>query len=158
MHDETYIPKRRRRILAVSSGGGHWIELLRLRPAFEGHDVAYVTVRESYRSYIGDERLHVVNDATRWEKFGLLLCAWRLFWIIVRERPHVIISTGAAPGYLAFVIGKVLRRRTIWVDSISNVEKISDSAERLDRWADLILTQWPHLAKPDGPIYEGAIL
>ena len=32
-----------RRILAVSSGGGHWVELMRLRPAFEGHDVAFVT-------------------------------------------------------------------------------------------------------------------
>ena len=142
----------------MASGGGHWIELLRLRPAFEGHDVAYVTVRDSYRSYLDGERLHVVNDATRWDKFGLMRCACRILWIILRERPHIIISTGAAHGYFAFVFAKLLRRRTVWVDSISNAEKISDTAERIGRWADLVLTQWPDLARPDGPRYEGAIL
>jgi hypothetical protein len=43
--------RTRKKILAVSSGGGHWIELLRVRPAFEGADVVYVTVR---RDYAGD--------------------------------------------------------------------------------------------------------
>ena len=42
-----------KRILAVSSGGGHWIELLRIRPAFEGADVAFVTVQRNYRPDVG---------------------------------------------------------------------------------------------------------
>ena len=29
----------RPKILAIASGGGHWIQLLRLRPAFSGADV-----------------------------------------------------------------------------------------------------------------------
>ena len=36
------------RVLAVSSGGGHWVQLLRLRPAFAGLVVAYVCVRPEY--------------------------------------------------------------------------------------------------------------
>ena len=35
------------KILVVASGGGHWIQMLRLRPAFEGLDVAFVSVELS---------------------------------------------------------------------------------------------------------------
>ena len=39
---------KRPRVLALSSGGGHWVQLLRLRPAFEGSDVTYATVSRGY--------------------------------------------------------------------------------------------------------------
>ncbi len=40
--------ERRVRVLAVASGGGHWVQLLRLRPAWEGCDVAYATVHREF--------------------------------------------------------------------------------------------------------------
>ncbi len=147
-----------RRILAVASGGGHWVQLLRLLPAFDGHDVAFVTVSDAYRSEVSGRRFYAVNDATRWNKFGLLLLALRLLRIIRRERPEVIISTGAAPGYLALRLGRWYGARTVWIDSIANVEKLSLSGQRIGRHADLWLTQWPHLARPEGPHFAGAVL
>jgi len=36
------------KVLAISSGGGHWVQLLRLRPAFEGCAVTYACVRPAY--------------------------------------------------------------------------------------------------------------
>lgn len=147
-----------RRILAIASGGGHWVQLLRLRPAFEGHRVAFVTVRDSYRTDVGDVPFYTINDATRWDKVGLVKMALRLAWILVRERPHVIVSTGAAPGYFAIRFGKLLGARTVWIDSIANVEEISMAGRIVGRSADLWLTQWPHLAQPGGPHYEGAVL
>jgi hypothetical protein len=99
-----------------------------------------------------------VNDATRWNKFGLLVLLLRLLRILLRERPEVIISTGAAPGYLALRIGRWLGARTIWIDSIANVERLSMSGEKIGPHADLWLTQWPHLARRDGPHFVGAVL
>lgn len=145
-------------ILAVASGGGHWVQLLRLRPAFEGCRVAYVTVRGSYRTDVGDAPFYVVNDATRWDKVGLVRMALRLLWVLLRERPRVIVSTGAAPGYFAIRIGKLMGARTVWIDSIANVEEISMTGAIVGKHADLWLTQWSHLAKPGGPRYEGAVL
>lgn len=147
-----------RRVLAIASGGGHWVQLLRLRPAFEGHRVAFVTVRESYRADVGDARFYVINDATRWDKLGLVKMALRLGWILLRERPHVIISTGAAPGYFAIRFGRLLGARTVWIDSIANVEEISMTGRIVSKHADLWLTQWSHLSTQDGPRYEGAVL
>src|SRR6185437_16051286 len=72
---------RRRRVLAVSSGGGHWIQLLRVAPAFSGCDVSFVTVHELYRSQVARHRFYLINDATRWNKFGLIQMALKLAWI-----------------------------------------------------------------------------
>jgi len=152
------IPQQNQRILAVVSGGGHWVQLLRLIPAFEHCDVIFVTVNDAYRSQVSGHRFYRVNDATRWNKLGLLLMAAKLLYIIRREKPDVIVSTGAAPGYFAILLGKWLGCRTIWVDSIANVEKLSLSGKRIGRHADLWLTQWPHLAREGGPQYVGAVL
>lgn len=150
--------KRPIRVLAVSSGGGHWIELMRLVPAFEGCRVTYVTVERSYRSQVEGSRFRVVTDATRWNKFKLGVMMLQMIWVLLRERPEVILSTGAAPGYFALRLGKLLGARTIWVDSIANIEELSSSGQRIGKHADLWMTQWEHLAKPQGPVYHGGVL
>lgn len=146
------------RLLAVASGGGHWVQLLRLRPAFEGCDVTFVTVNHAYRQDIGTERFRVVNDATRWNKVGLVKMAVKLAWIVITVRPHVVVSTGAAPGYFAIRLARVLGARALWLDSIANVEHVSMTCELVAKHADLRLTQWEHLATPDGPKFEGAVI
>jgi UDP-N-acetylglucosamine:LPS N-acetylglucosamine transferase len=149
---------RKTRILAVASGGGHWVQLLRLRPAFAGRTVVYVTVDRSYRADVGTAPMHVVNDATRWSKWSLLKLAARMAWIVLRRRPDVVVTTGAAPGYFAVMFGKLAGARTAWVDSMANVEELSLAGRKAGRWADRWLTQWPAVAGPEGPEYRGAVL
>ena len=150
-------PGERRRILAVASSGGHWVQLRRLRPAFEGHDVAYITTDRGHRAEVGGARFHTVVDANRSNKLTLARSALKIAWVLLRERPHVVVSTGAAPGYLALRGAKLLGARTVWIDSVANVEELSLSGQMSSTTADLCLTQWPHLA--DGPVgYEGAVL
>jgi UDP-N-acetylglucosamine:LPS N-acetylglucosamine transferase len=146
------------KVLAVSSSGGHWVQLRRVVPAFADSEVVYVTVLESYRSQVPENRFYAVNDATRWNKFGLIRLALKLAWIILKERPSVVISTGAAPGYFAILLGRWFGARTIWIDSMANIEELSLSGSRAGRYADLWLTQWPHLAKAEGPHYGGSVL
>jgi hypothetical protein len=69
-----------------------------------------------------------------------------------------VLSTGASVGYFALLFGKLFRARTIWIDSIANVERLSKSGELVARLADLRLTQWEHLATGDDLRYEGAVL
>ncbi len=148
----------KKRVLAVASSGGHWTQLLRIIPVFEGYEVAYVTVLPVYRSSVPENRFYVVKDATRWNKLHMIACALQLAWIVLKERPSVVISTGAAPGYFAVILGRMFGARTIWVDSIANADHISMAGARVGRHADLWLTQWPHLDRPEGPHYGGAVL
>jgi hypothetical protein len=149
---------KRSKILAVASSGGHWVQLRRVMPAFEESELVYVTVIDSYRSQVPENKFYSVNDATRWNKFGLIMLALRLAWIILKEKPGVVVSTGAAPGYFAIVLGRLFGARTIWIDSMANIDDLSMSGSRVGRYADLWLTQWPHLAKSEGPHYAGGVL
>lgn len=149
---------RQKRILAVSSGGGHWVQLLRLRPAFAGQHVAYVTVRRGYRSDVDPAPFYVVPDATRETRFKLWWLAARMALVLLRERPNVIITTGAAPGFFAVRFGRLFGARTIWLDSIANVDELSLSGRLAGPYADLWLTQWSHLADTDRPQYAGEVV
>jgi hypothetical protein len=146
------------KVLAISSGGGHWIQLLRLRPAFDGCAVTYATVREGYRLEVPGEEFRLIPDSNRWNKLALLRCALAVLWLVWRLRPDVVITTGAAPGYFGVRIGKLLSARVIWVDSMANVEELSMSGAMAGSFVDLWLTQWPHLARENGPQCFGNVL
>jgi UDP-N-acetylglucosamine:LPS N-acetylglucosamine transferase len=156
-----------RRVLAVASGGGHWVQLMRLRPAWDGHRVTYVTTTGAFRAQVRQEAAargqpapgyFVVPEANRWQKLKLARQLLGLAVIVLRVRPHVVITTGAAPGYFALRLGRLLGARTAWVDSIANAGELSLSGRMAGRHADLWLTQWPDLAHPDGPDFQGAVL
>jgi len=149
---------QKKRVLGVSSGGGHWVELIRLAPALQSYDLALVTVSEAYRCEAPSARFYSVREVTRWDGLRCLQTLAQLFMILARERPHVVVSTGALPGYLALRLARWFGARTVWVDSIANVDELSMSGRKIGKYANLWLTQWPHLAKQDGPYYRGMVL
>jgi len=155
------------KVIAISSAGGHWVQLQRLRPAWDGCQVTYVTTNKGYKPRVMAEAekrqqmppdFYVVPDANRWQKFRLIWQMLKIAAIFVKVRPDAVISTGAAPGYFALRIGKLIGARTIWVDSIANAEEMSLSGQKAGAHADIWLTQWQHLAKTYGPRYEGSVI
>jgi UDP-N-acetylglucosamine:LPS N-acetylglucosamine transferase len=146
------------KLVAIASGGGHWVQLRRLQPVLDEHDVRYVSVEPSYADEVGADRLYLVRDASRWSKLGLVVQAFQVLWVLVRLRPDAVVSTGASPGFFGLLFGKLLGARTIWLDSLANVDEMSLSGRLAKRYADLWLTQWPHLASSGGPQYVGAVL
>jgi UDP-N-acetylglucosamine:LPS N-acetylglucosamine transferase len=146
------------KVLAVSSGGGHWVELLRILPALEGHQVHFVTVQPDYRQDVAGSPFFTVRDATRWNPFGAVLSAAKMFTVVARVRPDIVISTGAAPGYFAVRFGKLFGARTIWVDTLADVSGLSMAGRMAGKYTDLWLTQWPEVAQPDGPEYAGQVI
>jgi UDP-N-acetylglucosamine:LPS N-acetylglucosamine transferase len=146
-----------KKVLAVASGGGHWVQLLRLRPAFGEAEVCWITTQSDYRKDVTGP-FHVVRDANLWDKWGLIVLFLQVARLVFKLRPAVVVTTGAAPGFAAILFGRLLGARTVWIDSIANAEALSGSGAKAGRWADVWLTQWEHLAAPEGPQYWGAVL
>lgn len=150
--------REKRKILAVASSGGHWVQLMKLLPAFEGHELVFVTVNSDYEEQVAPARFYTVCDGSKSTKLRLVWMALRTIWVLLRERPDVVLSTGAAPGYFALRFGKWLGARTIWLDSVANVERLSLSGRLVRPCADLWLTQWEHLAGKNGPQFAGRVI
>jgi UDP-N-acetylglucosamine:LPS N-acetylglucosamine transferase len=145
-------------VLAIASGGGHWQQLMRLRPAFERQRATYLTTDPAYAADVPGRDVFVVTDANRDVPVKLIRSALEVLWQLVRARPDIVISTGAAPGLFGIILGRLVGARTIWVDSIANAEVLSLSGRIAMKFAHVTLTQWPHVAKPGGPMHHGSIL
>ena len=160
------------RVLAIASAGGHWVQLLRMRSAWGGCDVAYATSEPDYEDQlVSDSELPVTNppsfyvfpEGTRWDKRRLIFQMMRILLLVLRERPDVVVSTGASAGYFAFRFAKALGSRTVWVDSVANVDELSLAGKKVCPYADLWLTQWSHLTHENTGIekhleYRGAVI
>jgi UDP-N-acetylglucosamine:LPS N-acetylglucosamine transferase len=120
--------------------------------------VTFVTTHKSYRLQVNGQKFRTVTDANLSTKFRLIKTASQLAWILLTEQPDIVISTGAAPGYFALRLGRLMGAKTIWLDSIANVDQLSVSGLKIGPSADLWLTQWPHLAREGGPHYVGSVL
>jgi UDP-N-acetylglucosamine:LPS N-acetylglucosamine transferase len=145
-------------ILAIASGGGHWIQLLRLRSAFEGHRVIYASVDPDSAKMVAPAEFRAIPDANRSHKIALLWLCFKIAILVLRVRPHIVITTGAAPGYFAVRFGRLLGAKTLFIDSIANAERLSLSAQLANGHADKVLTQWPDLAQKTGAHYHGGVL
>jgi UDP-N-acetylglucosamine:LPS N-acetylglucosamine transferase len=145
------------RVMAIASAGGHWIQLLRLIPAFDNCSIVYISTRPSFRETVNQHEYHNVTDANRCSKFKLIKMAYEVCKLVITIRPSVVISTGAAPGLAGIFFGKMIGAKTIWIDSIANVNKLSLSGSIASRIADRVYTQWPNLATTK-VLFKGNVL
>lgn len=151
--------KQGKRILLISSCGGHWVQMNRLLPAFEEHDVYYASTERAYAQMVPTGRFSYVPDASL--KSNPLMILWlaiNVLAILIKIKPQIVVTTGAAPGFFALFFAKLLRRKTVWLDSIANVDQLSVSGQKVARFADLYITQWEHLARDGGPEYFGSVV
>lgn len=146
------------RILAMASGGGHWVQLMRLQPAFEGCDVIYAVSGNRSAAAVLPEHVHQVPCCNRRQPVAIFRCLIIIILLVIRTRPDVIVTTGAAPGVLAALIGRMCGARVAWIDSIANAEQLSLSGRLAGCISGLWLTQWPHLQRPNGPHHAGGVL
>ncbi|MEY4695710.1 MAG: hypothetical protein RIT14_138 [Pseudomonadota bacterium] len=146
------------RVLAVASGGGHWVQMLRLIPAFDGAKVHFATTDSTAAVIISPAPLHVFPDANKDRPLRLAGLALRMAAIFLRVRPDVVISTGAAGGLVAIAMGRLCGARCLFIDSIANAETLSLSARLARHIAHRTFSQWPGVARHHGAEYHGAVI
>lgn len=146
------------RLLAIASGGGHWVQLLRLRPAWADCAVSYASVHASSADDVPGCPYYDFTDASRRSLWRFPLVTLQMLWLLARVRPQVIVTTGAMPPLIALVLGRLFGARTLWVDSIANSERLSGSGEIARRFAHQVITQWPDLAQGNDPACWGSVL
>lgn len=165
-----------KKVLAIASAGGHWVQLRRLRPAWDDCEVVYVATDEGYRAEVMEDTVegpteggtshprsfHAIPDANMRDKIALIRQFFSVLWLVLKTRPDVIVSTGASSGFFALLCGRLIGAKRIWVDSIANAGELSASGRMVGRHASLWLTQWAHLAeneeKKNGPRCEGSVI
>ncbi len=150
--------KKAIRVLAAASGGGHWEQLMLLRPTLANYETFYATTEPGVAEQHGIAAVAPLPDCNQNQPLRSALCALVAMGIVLRLRPRVVISTGAAPGFFCILAGRLIGARTLWIDSVANGEELSMCGRLSRRLAHQCWTQWEHLAASNGPHYHGAVL
>lgn len=141
-------PESPRRALLVCSPGGHLLQLLRMAPAWEGFEATWVTLPAADSDYLLREERVVHGRGPTNRSLRALLANSRLAWRVVRrERPDVILSTGAALAVPFFLAGKLFGARLVYVESLTRTTSLSLSGRLVRPLADAFFVQWPDLAE-----------
>lgn len=145
------------KICCACSHGGHLNEILQLQEAFTGHEVFYFcydaeTTRRLDRAYL------VPNMARNPVEFVKNLGrVWRIFR---RERPKLIVSTGAEIAIPVVLVGKLLRISALYIECGAQVVRPSITGRVMYWLADEFYVQWPELLQAYGPRarYAGSLI
>jgi UDP-N-acetylglucosamine:LPS N-acetylglucosamine transferase len=148
------------KICLVCSHGGHFTETLQILDAFEGHDIFFATYYSSRQ-----EDVTAIARAYFVENIGYSV--WRMaratFWslrVLLREKPDVIVSLGAEIALPFFYWAKLLRIKTVFIESWCRVEDLSRTGRLVYPVAGVFLVQWPQLLGACGPRaqFKGAVI
>lgn len=103
------------------------------------------------------KQFYKIEDFSRWNAYKILPAFLQDIKLLRKIKPAVVITTGAAPGLICILAAKVCGIKTIWIDSIANVEHLSASGKIAKKIADRVYTQWSDLAEKN-VFYKGNIL
>ncbi len=149
------------RVCIVCSSGGHLTEILQIKESFQKFPHFFITFkREDSLELAREEKVYFVEDPSR-NPINFLKCLFQTFSILKKEKPKVIISTGAGIAVPACFLGKFLfKSKVIFIESFCRIEKPSLSGKLIYPLSDSFFVQWKSLLKSYGEkaVYKGAVL
>jgi UDP-N-acetylglucosamine:LPS N-acetylglucosamine transferase len=136
------------RALLVCSPGGHLVQMLALEPAWRSHETKWVTLPSADVDYLLAGQDVVFGRGPTNRSLRNLIRNFRVAWRTIRDyKPDVILSTGAALAVPFFIVGRLHRRRCVYVESYTRINELSWSGRMVYPLASAFFVQWPGLAQ-----------
>ena len=149
-----------KKILMVASPGGHFVQLSLITQALSTYcnNFIIIGIYESKPSFIKGDIYCQVSDFSRDNPF-VVFRSIKQAWRLLREhQPDLVITTGAAPGFVFTIISKILGLKAVWIDSIANSKKLSLSGRLAKLLGVHVLTQWQSVASDFDVLYKGKVI
>lgn len=143
-----------KKVLFISSTGGHLSELMQLKSMFNKYDFHIITEKTKSNMYLKDKypkRVNYLVYGTRSNMivypFKLLYNCFKSLFLYFKIRPKVIITTGAHSAGPMCCIGKIFGSKIIYIETFANSETKSVTGRLVYKFADLFIVQWEDMLK-----------
>ncbi len=151
----------KKKVLFISSTGGHLSELLQLKDLFEKYDYHIITektkqtlfLRDKYKNRI-DYLVYGTKDHLFIYIFKFLFNCFKSLFLYIKIRPKVIITTGTHTAVPICYIGKLFGSKIIFIETFANVDTKTISGRLVYPIANLFIVQWESMLK----LYPKAIV
>ena len=152
-----------KKVLFISSTGGHLDELMQLNSMFKDYDYHIVTEKTKSNLSLRDKYLNRVSFLTYGSyttllhkityPFKLLFNTIKSIFIYLKIRPNYIISTGAHTAGPMCLIGHLLGSKIIFIETFANSNSKSRTGTLVYKFADLFIVQWESMLE----LYPNAV-
>lgn len=134
------------KICFVSSAGGHLTHLYMLHPFWNTKERFWVTFdKEDARSLLKGEKLYYAYYPSNRSIKALIINTWRAIKILIKEKPNLIISTGAAPAIPFFFLGKLLGIKTIYIEVLDRIDSPTATGKICYHLSDRFIVEWEEM-------------
>lgn len=152
----------KKKICLISSSGGHFEQLLCLKPLSENFNVFFVTEKTKYNK--NDKKIkYFVKQVNRKEVLfipNMIMVFFKSLYIYIKEKPDVIISTGVLSTIPMLFIGHFFKKKVIYIESFAKINSPTMTGKLIykKKIANQFYVQWKSMLEfyPDA-IYKGGI-
>ena len=146
--------KKDLKVCLVGSSGGHLTHLYMLKPFWQNKGRFWVTFdKEDARSILKGEKMYPCYFPTN-RSLKALIKNTRIAWkILKKEKPDLIISSGAAVAVPFFYLGKLFGAKTIYIEVFDRINKSTVSGKLVYPVTDQFIVQWEEMKQ----VYPKAI-
>lgn len=149
------------KICFVASSGGHWDELMTLEPFIKRENCIYATEDGGQARNSKLRPVYTFKQINRKEKAFILhffAVLYKTIRILKKEKPDVIITTGALIAFPFCLFQRLRKGRVIYIESFARVSSLSLTGKLCYPLSDLFLVQWKELKKKyPRAIYTGGV-
>ena len=140
--------KRKMKVCLVGSSGGHLTHLYMLKPFWKNKERFWVTFdKEDARSLLKGEKVYGCYYPSNRSIKALIINTIKAIKIIPKERPDLIISSGAAPAIPFFYIGKLFGAKTIYIEVFDRIDISTMTGKMIYPIADKFIVEWEEMKK-----------
>ncbi len=147
-------------VLMVCSSGGHLAQLLTLDEWSAAYRTRWVTfgTTDARSALAGRDVVECHHPTTR-NLPNLVRNTWLAWRVLRRERPAVVVSSGAAVAVPFFLLARLLRVPTVYVEVFDRIDSRTLTGRLVRPFTTRFVVQWDEqVALYPGAVNVGALL
>lgn len=148
--------KAKKKLCFAASSGGHFEQILMLRPLMDKYDNILITEKTTYEVEVKNEKIYYLCQVNRkeWDfPFKIIYNALYSIYIFIKESPDIVITTGVLAMIPICLISKLCGKKLIYIESFAKVNSANKTGKLMYKFADQFYVQWPQMKE----IYPKAI-
>ena len=133
---------RKPRICFVSSSGGHWEQLQKLKPLQEKYSGFFITEKTKFDEPLAKYFMKQTDLKDKLMPVKMLWNGLYSLFIWFKERPDFVITTGTMVAYPFYLLSIIFRKKFVFIETFGRANMPTVAGKKMEKHSDLFIVQW----------------
>lgn len=141
---------KEKKVCFISSTGGHFEQLMQLSYVSEKYNCYYILPDSKSFEKLNKKKFLITNISKKnkiYFVYSFIFSSFQQLYIFFRQRPDIVITTGAGFVVPTCLISKIFGKKLIYIESFARIRTLNKTGKFLYKYADLFVVQWKDLQK-----------